>query len=160
MPSPTWSGSTATGLRLPGGASHVSPDGGGAARLTSQDGDNWESAALIASPTSDLRDAKITISRTGNCMLSGAGALHDKSKHTHQSLAWFSKMAITGAMAYIGDRTSGSWRVTCHKDTAYGIGLAAARTVRSASTQQRTGEVRHAGRAVIRRGYPNESSLC
>src|SRR5262245_6701108 len=70
------------------GQGHVSPDG--ALRvITSKDGKNWESAALITSPTSDLRDAKITITPGGQLMLSGAEALHDKSVHTHQSLSWF-----------------------------------------------------------------------
>jgi hypothetical protein len=35
---------------------------------------------------SDLRDAKITVMPDGQLMLCGAEALHDKSKHTHQSL--------------------------------------------------------------------------
>src|SRR5438128_2008850 len=71
------------------GKAHVSPDG--ALRvLTSKEGDKWESAALITSPNSDLRDAKITITPSNQMMLSGAGALHDTSVHTHQSLSWFS----------------------------------------------------------------------
>src|SRR5437879_2053639 len=67
------------------GRGHVSPDG--ALRvLTSTDGAKWESTALMRSPNSDLRDAKITVTPDGRPMLSGAEALHDKSKHTHQSL--------------------------------------------------------------------------
>ena len=58
------------------GAGHVSPDG--ALRvLTSADGQQWESAALVTSPNADLRDAKITVTPDGQLMLSGAGALHD-----------------------------------------------------------------------------------
>lgn len=71
------------------GQGHVSPDG--ALRvITSVDGEKWESAALITSSNSDLRDAKITVTPDGQLMLCGAEALHDKSQHTHQSLAWFS----------------------------------------------------------------------
>src|SRR5438309_10009047 len=50
------------------GKGHVSPDG--ALRvLTSAEGDKWESAALMTSPTSDLRDAKIAITPDGRLML-------------------------------------------------------------------------------------------
>ena len=66
------------------GARHVSPDG--ALRvIESGDGERWEPAALITSPDSDLRDAKITITPDGRLMLCGAEALHDKSVHTHRS---------------------------------------------------------------------------
>jgi hypothetical protein len=72
------------------GATHVSPDGA-LQVITSVDGEKWESAALITSENSDLRDAKITVTPSGKLMLSGAEALHDKSVHTHQSLVWFSE---------------------------------------------------------------------
>lgn len=104
------------------GAGHVSPDG--ALRvLTSVDGNTWESAALVTSTDSDLRDAKITITPDGQLMLSGAGALHDKSKHTHQSLVWFSKDGRTWSKPHpVGDPDFWLWRTTWHKGTAYGIG--------------------------------------
>jgi hypothetical protein len=100
----------------------VSPDG--ALRvLTSKDGETWESAALITSTDSDLRDAKITVTPNDELMLCGAGALHDKSKHTHQSLAWFSKDGRNWSVAVkIGDPDFWLWRVTWHKGVAYGIG--------------------------------------
>ena len=104
------------------GQGHVSPDG--ALRvITSPDGEKWESAALITSPNSDLRDAKITVTPDGWLMLCGAEALHDKSRHTHQSLAWFSKDGRTWSEKHaIGDPDFWLWRVTWHKGTAYGIG--------------------------------------
>ena len=104
------------------GAGHVSPDG--ALRvLTSTDGQKWESAALITSPDSDLRDAKITVTPDGQLMLSGAGAWHDKSKHTHQSLAWFSADGRTWSQQHaIGDPDFWLWRVTWRQGKAYGIG--------------------------------------
>ena len=62
------------------GQGHVSPEG--ALRvITSVDGLKWESAAIITSNNSDLRDAKITVTPDGQLMLCGAEALHDKSKH-------------------------------------------------------------------------------
>ena len=104
------------------GKAHVSPDG--ALRvITSADGGKWESAALITSPNSDLRDAKITVTPDGRLMLCGAEALHDRSKHTHQSLAWFSMDGRSWSDKYeIGDPDFWLWRVTWHKGKAYGIG--------------------------------------
>ncbi|MBX9788119.1 MAG: glycoside hydrolase [Pirellulales bacterium] len=104
------------------GARHVSPDG--ALRvITSVDGQAWESAALITSPNSDLRDAKITVTPDGQLMLTGAEALHDRSRHTHQSLAWFSKDGRTWSDKHeIGDPDFWLWRVTWHDRKAYSIG--------------------------------------
>src|SRR5262245_30003291 len=62
---------------------HVSPDG--AIRvLTSADGKAWDSAALIESKFMDLRDPKIVVTPKKE------GALHEKLRNSHQSLAWFS----------------------------------------------------------------------
>ncbi|MCX7666857.1 MAG: glycoside hydrolase [Gemmataceae bacterium] len=104
------------------GKDHVSPDG--ALRvITSTDGVKWESAALITSKNSDLRDAKITVTPDGQLMLCGAEALHDRSQHTHQSLAWFSRDGRNWSEKHpIGDPDFWLWRVTWHKGTAYSIG--------------------------------------
>jgi hypothetical protein len=142
------------------GARHASPDG--ALRvITSPDGKEWKSAALITSPDSDLRDAKIGLAPDGRLMLCGAGELHDQSKHTHQSLAWFSSDGRTwGEKTPIGDPDFWLWRVTWHKDTAYGIGYGCRddQSVRLYSS--------HDGKTyktLVERlydvGYPNESSI-
>jgi len=142
------------------GKGHVSPDG--ALRvITSVDGVKWESAALISSPTSDLRDAKITVTPAGQLMLTGAEALHDKSKHTHQSLAWFSSDGRTWSEPNpIGDPDFWLWRLTWHKNKAYGIGYGCGkdRSVRLyASDDGKKFET------LVERlydvGYPNETSL-
>ena len=142
------------------GKGHVSPDG--ALRvITSTDGDKWESAALITSPDSDLRDAKITITPDGQLMLAGAEALHDKSKKTHQSLAWFSKDGRTWSDKHdIGDPDFWLWRVTWHKGRAYGIGYGCGKdqSVRLySSSDGKTFDT------LVERlfdvGYPNETSL-
>ena len=142
------------------GAGHVSPDG--ALRvITSTDGEKWESAALITSPDSDLRDAKITVTPDGQLMLCGAEALHDKSKHTHQSLAWFSKDGRTWSEKHkIGDPDFWLWRVTWHQGKAYGIGYGCGKdqSVRLYSSSD--------GKkfdTLVERlfdvGYPNETSI-
>jgi hypothetical protein len=106
------------------GTTHVSPDG--ALRvITSIDGEKWESAALITSENSDLRDAKITVTPSGKLMLSGAEALHDKSVHTHQSLVWFSEDGKNWSEKHkIGDPDFWLWRTTWHNQNAYSFGYA------------------------------------
>jgi len=161
MPSPTWSGSTPLVFASSGKAHRTSRPDGALRVLTSQDGDNWESAALIASPTSDLRDAKITITPDGQLMLSGAGALQRQSKHTHQSLAWFSKDGHNWSDRHdIGDPDFWLWRVTWHKDTAYGIGYGCGKDQSVRLYSSKDGKKFD---TLVERlfdvGYPNESSL-
>jgi hypothetical protein len=143
------------------GMGHVSPDG--ALRvLTSADGQKWESAALITSPNSDLRDAKITVAPGGRLMLSGAEALHDTSAHTHQSLAWFSDNGRDWSKAHkIGDPDFWLWRTTWHKGTAYSIGYGCrdnnqfVRLYKSADGKKFETLVEN----LYEEGYPNETSL-
>ncbi len=142
------------------GKAHVSPDG--ALRIiTSAGGEKWESAALIASPNSDLRDAKITVTPNDQLMLCGAEALHDKSKHTHQSLTWFSKDGGTWSDRHeIGDPDFWLWRVTWHKGKAYSIGYGCGkdRSVRLYSSKDGKGFDPLVDR-LFDVGYPNETSI-
>ncbi len=101
---------------------HVSSDG--ALRvIVSADGESWESAALISSPDSDLRDPKLAVTPHGQLTLYGAAALHDRSKHSHQSLAWLSSDGRTWSDKHeIGEPDLWLWRVTWFQGTAYGVG--------------------------------------
>lgn len=101
------------------GQKHVSPDG--ALRvITSVDGTNWTSAALLTSTNGDLRDAKITVTPDHHLMLNGAKALHQPAQFKHQSLSWFSKDGRNwSAPTIIGDPNMWLWRVTWRKKTAY-----------------------------------------
>ncbi len=154
------------------GAKHVSPDG--ALRvITSVDGTTWESAALITSPNSDLRDAKITVTPDGRLMLTGAEALHDKSKHTHQSLAWFSEDGRTWSDKHaIGDPDYWLWRVRWHTtphtnpqgSKAYGIGYGTGSGEgKDRSIRLYTSTDGQRFDTLVERlydiGYPNETSL-
>src|SRR5205823_13786812 len=66
------------------GAAHVSPDG--ALRvITSENGKDWTSAALLTRRGADLRDAKVTVTPDNRLMLSGAAALHQPARSKHQS---------------------------------------------------------------------------
>src|SRR5262245_34236518 len=142
------------------GKQHVSPDG--ALRvITSKDGEKWESAALITSEDSDLRDAKITVTPDGQLMLSGAEALHDKSKKTHQSVAWFSKDGRTwGKRHEIGEADFWLWRVTWHKGRAYGIGYGCGKDQSIRLYSSKDGKSFDTlVKPLFDKGYPNETSL-
>lgn len=104
------------------GDGHVSPDG--ALRvITSKDGEEWTSAALITSDIADLRDAQICLTPDGTLMLSGAAALHDTDIAFHQTMAYFSEDGRNWSDGVpIGEKDLWLWRVTWHEDRAYGIG--------------------------------------
>jgi hypothetical protein len=142
------------------GKGHVSPDG--ALRvLTSADGETWESAALVTSPISDLRDAKITITPDNQLMLAGAEALHDKSSHTHQSLVWFSPDGRNWSERHeVGDPNAWLWRITWHNGNAYGVGYGCGQDKFIRLYKSRDGKsFETLVDRLIDEGYPNETSL-
>lgn len=142
------------------GQGHVSPDGK-LRIITSTDGDAWTSAALIADPESDLRDAKITRTPDGRLMLGGAGALHQPADAKHQSMVWFSSDGFTWSNAYeIGDPNYWLWRITWHKRVAYSVGYATGDTrgIRLyRSTDGRTFDTHVAD--LLDDDYPNETAM-
>jgi hypothetical protein len=143
------------------GQGHVSPDG--ALRvISSPDGEKWESAALITSPNSDLRDAKINVTPDGQLMLCGAEALHDKTEKTHQSLAWFSDDGRTWTKKHeVGDPNFWLWRVTWHRGRAYGIGYGcspADQSVRLYASEDGK-KFQTLVKPLFDVGYPNETSI-
>ena len=145
------------------GKGHVSPDGS-LRVLTSTDGEKWESAALLTSPDSDLRDAKICVTPDGQLMLTGAEAMHDKSKFTHQSLAWFSKDGKSWTPQHdIADQNSWLWRVTWHKGRSYGLGYGTGKTPQEQFAtlyESKDGKTyRKLVDHIREEGYPNESSI-
>lgn len=142
------------------GTKHVSDDG--AIRvISSTDGESWESVALISAEDADLRDAKITTSPSGQFMLNGAGALKDRSVNTHQSLAWFSNDGFTwGNSSPVADPDFWLWRVTWHKDTAYGFGYATGENKQLRLYKSHDGHTYSTLVADLGiEGYSNETSL-
>lgn len=103
------------------GDAHVSPNG--ALRvLSSTDGKTWESTARVTSRTADLRDAKISVTPSGELMLSGAGALNPPTTIRHQSYAWFSKDGTTWSdPTPAGDPDLWLWRITWNRGIGYGF---------------------------------------
>ena len=92
--------------------------------ITSDDGERWEPATLLAylSPAYDLRDSKLTVTPDGRLMLNCAVVPpHD---HTcRQSLAWLSHDGVRWDGPHeVGEPNWWLWRVAWHPDgTAYGL---------------------------------------
>ncbi|MFG0265397.1 MAG: exo-alpha-sialidase [Rhodopirellula sp. JB055] len=145
------------------GTRHVSDDG--ALRvLRSKDGMKWESVALIESDIADLRDAKLSVTPDGKLLLSGAGALHDKSEGSHQSYNWFSDDGVTwGKAVAIGRISDWLWRTSWSPaGKAYSIGYRtgvpeerAVRLYESEDGRQYDVLVDN----LMMDGYPNETSI-
>ncbi len=106
------------------GSRHVSPDG--ALRvITSDDGEDWKSLALVSHPIDDLRDAKLAVTPTGRLMLNGAGMRAEEPIRYH-SMVWFSddlgRSWDDGRR--IGDPGFWLWRVHWQQGVAYSMGYA------------------------------------
>lgn len=144
------------------GTRHVSPDG--ALRvITSADGSDWQSAALITSDSSDLRDAKLSITPDGQLMLSGAEATDISGNRTHQSVVWFSPDGKTWSRKYeVGDRDYWLWRMTWHKGHVYSLGYGCRNDNRGlrlfSSSDGKTFETL-VERVDVEGTYPNETSM-
>lgn len=144
------------------GQGHVSPDG--ALRvITSSDGEHWESAALITSPHSDLRDAKISVTPDGQLMLAGAETLHAPTTHRIQSLVWFSADGRNWSARHeVADPDFWLWRITWHKGKAYGFGYGCGKDNRGirlyASSDGKSFQTL-VSEVPVEGTYPNETSL-
>lgn len=142
------------------GEKHVSDDG--ALRvITSEDGQQWTSAALIRSPDGDLRDAKITLAPDNRLMLCGAAALHDRSQASHQSYVWYSDDGRQWSEPIaIGEPGYWIWRITWHEGEAYGVGYRAGKEKETRLYHSSDGRKFEPLVAPLTdEGYPNESSL-
>ena len=144
------------------GQGHVSHDGK-VRILVSDDGDEWQSAALLTSPgpLPDLRDAKLSVT-PGNQLMAVAAAADRRDKPSkHQTYAWFSDDGMNWTdPTPIGEPDYWLWRVTWHKGKAYAVGYQTAgeRHIRLyRSDDGRKFDV-HVPR-MFDEGYPNETSL-
>ncbi len=147
------------------GKGHVSPDG--AVRvISSADGKSWESAALVTSPTFDLRDPKIVATPDGRLLLLAAGVVRDGNvRHPTtlrvQSLTWTSRDGVHwDEPQEIADPWYWLWRLSWHGEKAYGLGY----EVRPKASVRlyATSDGRRCDTLVDRlfdEGDPNESSI-
>jgi hypothetical protein len=104
------------------GEDHVSDDGK-LRVITSRDGHQWSSAALLTSPEGDLRDAKISVTPDEGLMLGGAVRSTDDGPWVFRSLVWFSRDGRTWSEPLqVGDDNAWLWRFTWRRGAAYGFG--------------------------------------
>ena len=91
--------------------------------ITSPDGEHWESAALLSEEGIDLRDPKLSTMADGRLMLVLGGSVYEnKVLKERQSRVAFSKDGYTWtAPQRVLVKGDWLWRVTWHKDRAYGI---------------------------------------
>ena len=143
------------------GQKHVSPDG--ALRvLTSADGEKWESAALLTSADSDLRDAKIAVTPDGRLMLGGAARCTRRSRTRTSRSSGSPTTARRGpSRRRWATPATGCGATTWHKDAWYGVGYGTGKEPRQARLYRST-DGKDFTRIVDKlhdEGYPNETSI-
>ncbi len=91
--------------------------------LSSDDGEAWQSSALLSEEGIDLRDPKFSVTPDNRLMLVMGGSLYeDKKLKERQSRVAFSKDGRNwSAPQRVLDKGDWLWRVTWQKGRAYGI---------------------------------------
>lgn len=91
--------------------------------LHSEDGDRWESAALLAEEGIDLRDPKLSVTADGRLMIVAGGSVYRGGKlvgrqprvaFSKDGREWTTPRRILSEGEWL-------WRVTWHKGRAYGV---------------------------------------
>ena len=98
-------------------------DNGKARVVVSVDGEQWESAALVAEPDIDLRDPKVSITPDGRLMMVMGGTIWRESEYVsrHSRVAFSTDgHTWTPTQTVLGDG-DWLWRVTWHEGKAYGV---------------------------------------
>ena len=91
--------------------------------IASQDGNQWRSEALITEPGIDLRDPHFSITPANQLMIVAGGSRYPKGVYQgRQSRVFFSKNGSkwTHPLAVL-EEGHWLWRVTWHKDRAWGV---------------------------------------
>lgn len=143
------------------GKDHVSDDGG-IRVIMSDDGDEWQSAALITRDGWDLRDPKISVTADGVLMVLAGGRHTPDGENWHnESFTWFSQDGECwhGPFA-VGDPGVWLWRATWHDDTAWGFGYGSQPRGYVRLYRSRSGMAFETVGEDVREGdYPNETSI-
>ena len=135
--------------------------------LTSNDGEDWTSAALLGEEGVDLRDPKFSVTPDNRLMLVMGGSVYEnkKLKERQPRVAFSENGRNWTAPRRVLDKGDWLWRVTWHKDHAYGITYK--NTVKAGSPNEWTvtlvaSEDGTAFRPVARLavpGHPNEATV-
>jgi hypothetical protein len=111
------------------GERHVGTSDGRIRVITSDDGDTWESAALLSEEGVDLRDSKLSVTPDGRLMLVAGGSYFDYgpgNPEDHwrgmQPRVFFSEDGFTWSDPRMVFRPGEwIWRVTWHDGAGYGV---------------------------------------
>jgi len=91
--------------------------------ITSADGKDWTSTALISTPDPtkpDMRDAKLAVTPDGKLMLIAAG--RDVNYYNYLTYTWFSDDGKTWSKpTAVGDEKVWLWRITWHEGICYSL---------------------------------------
>ena len=108
------------------GRSHVSTDGQ-IRVLTSPDGENWASAAVLTLPGYDLRDAGLSVAPGNRLMLNGGAAPRKKdheSAPTGTFVAFSDDAKTWSTPKIVLDPPNWLWRANWHDGKCYGVSYA------------------------------------
>ena len=91
--------------------------------LTSADGEQWQSAALLTEEGIDLRDPKFSLTPDGRLMLVLGGSVYEGKvlKERQPRVSFSSDGRAWTTPQRVLDKGDWLWRVTWHKGRAYGI---------------------------------------
>ncbi len=127
--------------------------------IRSDEGEAWESCGLFVIEEGDLRDAKLSITRTGELMLNTAIQVYHPNPDKHRNFAWFSKDGRTWSEpVQIGENNIWLWSVTWYDGVAYGVGYP---TTENRSIRLYKSEDGRKWEVLVKDLYPrgNESSI-
>lgn len=107
------------------GQGHVG-DQGKLRIIVSSDGEQWRSAGLLEHPKFDLRDAAISITPDDRLMvLGGVQGMVDGTRRTGTFVSFSADGKLFSDPEVVVPPGRWLWRVTWHKDTAYGVAYGA-----------------------------------
>jgi len=108
------------------GEAHVYGEDGKIRIIASNDGEKWESAALMAEEGVDLRDPKLSVTPDGRLMVLAGGSVYKgKEFITRRPRVAFSEDGANwGSLIPVCEDGDWLWRVTWHKGKAYGFSRA------------------------------------
>jgi hypothetical protein len=111
------------------GETHVGGQDGTIRVLVSDDGERWQSAALLSEKGVDLRDPKLSITPDKRLMLVLGGSVYEgKTLKERQPRVAFSKDGKNWSVPQrVAEKGDWLWRVTWHKGRAYGISYTGAK---------------------------------
>jgi hypothetical protein len=111
-------------------SAHVPGTNGKIRVIASDDGETWDSAALLAEPGIDLRDPKVSVAPGDRLMLSYSGSVYggDEAQPNRPRLGCRSRVALSDNgidwdAHRVGRKNDWLWRVTWHEDTAQGLAV-------------------------------------